>query len=255
MSLSSYRHKTPDLSVTVRNPDGGGNGSSPSAGLDPGPVPRPANGDPSPGQGVVLRSRDRIVEMRDAERRHLAQDLHDLVQGRLVLAAVHAGRLASGTAEPATRSAAADLRRELDDAVTELRRLVHGIMPAPLIERGFLAALEDLADRVPLPVDLDLPPGPLSLPSPVASNAYFIAAEAVANAVKHAAAGRLSIAVAREERALRLEVADDGRGGAVVPGAGMGGMAARAESLDGRLRVDSPAGGGTRVVAWLPCGS
>jgi len=195
-------------------------------------------------------SRTRIVEAADGERRRLAHDLHDGLQTRLVLLAMEAGRLdADGNG-----GSAAELRSGLDDAITELREIVQGVMPAALTERGLYAAAEDLADRVPIPVALELEPDAPRLPAPVESTGYFVVSEALANAVKHSRAHELRVGLARADGCLRIEVADDGIGGARPDtGAGLRGMADRVDALDGRLEIESRPGAGTRVVAEVPC--
>lgn len=207
-------------------------------------------------RAAVERSRARIVEVSDQERRRIARDLHDLLQSRLVLAALHAGRLAATDASsPDTRRAALQLRVELEDTAAGLRQLVHGVMPALLVERGLLAAAEELADRSPVPVRVDLDDSGLPIPTAVATTAYFILAEAVSNTVKHAHAATIAIRIARVGDALQLDVTDDGVGGAVPSGSGLRGLVDRVEALRGRLTVDSRPGCGTRVEVELPCGS
>jgi signal transduction histidine kinase len=210
----------------------------------------------SASQRMLRHSRGRLVEAADRERRRIAQDLHDGLQPRLVMLALEAQRLASrpglvtGVAE-----AALALRTQIDTAAGELRELVYAVMPAPLIEQGLGAATEDLADRTPVPTELDLRvDGPL--PDLVASTAYFVVAEALANAVKHAGASRLAVQMTRQGSLLTVEVSDDGVGGA-VPGGGLGlrSLADRVEALGGLLAIDSPVGRGTRLVAELPCAS
>lgn len=133
-------------------------------------------------------------------------------------------------------------------------------MPAALIERGLSAATEDLADRMPLPTEVDvdraLGHAGAKLPPAIELAGYFVVAEALANAVKHAQAHELRIHLARPDGHLRIEVSDDGVGGAAAgAGTGMRGMADRIDVLGGRLTVTSPPGGGTRIVAELPCAS
>ncbi|UGS35118.1 ATP-binding protein [Capillimicrobium parvum] len=195
----------------------------------------------------LRRSRARLVEAEDRERRRISRDLHDGLQTRLVLLAVEAQRAAGDTTE---------LRAGLEAAIAELRELVQGVMPAALTQGGLYAAAEDLADRAPVPVELDLSPGSDGLPAAVESTGWFVLSEAVTNAVKHAGARELYLSLGQIDGCLRIEVADDGVGGAAVDrGTGLRGMADRVEAHDGRLTVDSPAGGGTRIVAEVPCGS
>jgi signal transduction histidine kinase len=194
-------------------------------------------------------SRARLVEATDAERRRIARDLHDGLQTRLVLLAMLAARSREDEA------AAAELAEGLQVAIAELRELVQGVVPAALTERGLCAAAEDLSDRMPIPVALDLDPGPTPLPSGVETAGYFVVSEAFSNAVKHARAEELRLSIGRRNGSLRIEIADDGVGGAAPSGGGLSGLADRIDALEGRLSVVSPPGGGTRIVAEVPCGS
>lgn len=210
----------------------------------------------------LRRSRARIAAAADEERRRIARDLHDGVQGRLVLLAMRADALARGDGHgagsgdgdgDALRADAAVLRTELDGALAALRELVQGVLPAALAERGLGAAVDDLADRMPLPTRVHA--GDERFPAEVESAAWFVIAEALANAVKHARASTLEVRVEADGGGLRLEVRDDGVGGASADGGGSGlrGLADRVDVLGGRLAVDSPRGGGTRIVAVIPC--
>jgi signal transduction histidine kinase len=201
------------------------------------------------------QSRVRIIETGDEERRRIAQDLHDGLQSQLVLLALRAGLLTEvDGASPAVVRRATQLRRELDSAAAELRRLVHGLMPALLVERGLYAATEDLVALTPLPTDLVLEGSDAGLPDTVTSAAYFVVAEGLANAMKHSRAGRMSVGLDRVNGTLRIEVSDNGIGGAVTTGgAGLRGLADRIDGLGGRLRIDSPPAQGTRIVAEVPC--
>lgn len=190
----------------------------------------------------------RMVEAADRERTRIARDLHDGLQAKLVLLALRAG-ISDGDDDGA-------LRDELTGAVDDLRAFVQGIMPAGLIERGLEAALEDLADRMPVStaVRIDLAAKPL--PDAVESTAYFLVAEGLSNAVKHGHARAARVDVARRNGSLVVQVADDGVGGA-VPGDGLGlrGLRDRVDALGGELTIASPAGGGTHLAARLPCAS
>jgi len=195
----------------------------------------------------LRRSRARLVEAEDRERRRIARDLHDGLQTRLVLLAVEAQR---------SDGDQAGLRAGLQAAIAELRELVQGVMPAALTQGGIYAAAEELADRSPVPVELDLSPGAGHLPTAVETTAWFVLSEAVTNAVKHSGARELYVSLGEIDGCLRIEVADHGHGGAGANGgAGLRGMADRVEAHDGRLTVDSPPGGGTRVIAEVPCAS
>jgi signal transduction histidine kinase len=204
-------------------------------------------------EGEIRRSRERVVAAADAERRRIAQDLHDGVQSRLVLLAIRAGTLTAVDGEQAL--AASELRDQVDAALRDLRDTVQAVMPSALLSRDLPGALEDLADRLDVPVDLDVALGPEPLPAAVESTAYFVAAEAVANVVRHAGAAPVRLALHRTGDLVVLEVADAGRGGAVEgAGRGLRGLRDRVEGLGGTFSVASAPGAGTTVRAELPCG-
>jgi signal transduction histidine kinase len=202
----------------------------------------------------LRRSRARIVEAGNRERRQVALALHDGLQGRLVMLSIRAGRIASAQdVTGATEVEAAKLRVELDEAAGELRDVVHRIMPAALIERGLAAALEDLADRTPVPTTLSMTLSEERLPADVEGLAYFVVAEALTNAMKHADAGQIAIAVSGDAGSIQVRVEDDGVGGAEVnSGVGLRAMRDRVNALDGWLRIEDRSDGGTRVEALLP---
>src|SRR6266540_509023 len=202
----------------------------------------------------LAESRARIVETGDAERRRLERDLHDGAQQRFVAVAVRlesARRLVAGS--PAEAEHALDVARtELREAIDELRGLARGIHPWTLSRRGLGAALRALARRSAIPLDVDVDSIP-RLPPSVEAAAYFIAAEAVANATKYSHATHISINAHLEENVLRLFVADDGIGGANDKlGTGIQGIRDRAEATGGRLMLSSPAGGPTVIEVRLP---
>ncbi|HWH05646.1 MAG TPA: PAS domain S-box protein [Gaiellaceae bacterium] len=204
-------------------------------------------------EAEVRASRSRIVEAADAARRQLERNLHDGAQQRLVALSVTL-RLAQARLEQDPVEARRTLdaaRAELALALDELRELARGIHPAILTDRGLTAALEALAARSPVPVEVETDGD--GLPPAVEAAAYYVAAEALANVAKYAEAGRVRVRVAREDGTAVVEVTDDGRGGAdPTAGTGLRGLADRVEALDGRLVVESPAGGGTCVRAELP---
>ena len=206
----------------------------------------------------VKESRARIVSAGDAERRRIERDLHDGAQQRLVALALElrsAQRTLGATADPEIERLLASAVDELQVAVDELRELARGVHPAILTEEGLGAALESLVLRAPLPVTLvEAPERRLS--TEVEATAYFVACEALANVVKHAEASRATVSARQDGRRLVVEVADDGHGGARLNGgSGLRGLADRVEALGGRLAIESPAPGGTRVVAEIPCAS
>ena len=199
-------------------------------------------------------SRSRIVEAQDAARRRLERNLHDGAQQRLVALALGL-RLAQAKAlkDPeGTESMLAAAADELAQAITELRELARGIHPAILSDRGLPAALEALAGRSPTPVDVEVGLEE-RLPPPIEAAAYFVVSEALANVAKYAEASFVRVSVSRENGHARVEVADDGRGGAdPAGGSGLRGLADRVEALDGWLEVESVPGEGTRILAEIP---
>jgi signal transduction histidine kinase len=155
----------------------------------------------------------------------------------------------------AARELVDDAHKEAQRAVAELRNLARGVHPAVLTDRGLDAALSALAARSPIPVrlDVELRDRP---PASVEATAYFIVAEALTNAARYADASAVDVRVREINDKLRVEVADNGVGGAVErPGGGLAGLADRASSVEGSLAVTSPAGGPTTVLAELPCAS
>jgi signal transduction histidine kinase len=205
---------------------------------------------------VLETTRSGAVDAQDAELRRIERDLHDGAQARLVALGMTLGlaeqKLASDPA--GAQQLVSEARAGLGEALEELRDLARGIHPPVLADRGLGAALATLADRSALPVtvsvDLDDRPPPA-----VESAAYFVAAEAIANAAKHSGAGRIAVSAARRGRVLVVEIDDDGHGGADPAGGGLTGLRRRVEALDGALAVTSPPGGPTTVRAELPCGS
>lgn len=206
----------------------------------------------------VQASRIRIVEAGDEQRRRIERDIHDGAQQRLVALALElrvAQRRFGGELDPEAEAVLEQAVGELQLAVSELRELARGVHPAILTEEGLGPALESLAGRTPLPTRVVAAPAE-RLPAEIEAAAYFVACEALANAVKHADASNVTITAARADGDLVVEVADDGRGGArVESGTGLRGLADRVEAYGGRLDVASPPGGGTRVRAELPCAS
>ena len=202
---------------------------------------------------AIHASRARIVQATLDERRRLGRDLHDGAQQRLInviFALQAADRTAAG---PECRRAIADALEETQLAIKDLRDLGSGLDPSVLAHRGLAAAITSLTSRTPVPVALDLPAerfAPI-----VESTAYFVVAEALANVAKHAEASEASVIIAVQPGWLRIAVADDGRGGAVADrssGSGLAGLEDRVAAVGGTLRIESPTGEGTRVLAALP---
>jgi signal transduction histidine kinase len=196
-------------------------------------------------------SRARTVEAGDAERRRLERDLHDGAQQRLVVLSFALRLLRAevgGDAAAQVDAATAELR----DALDELRELARGLHPAVLSDHGLRAAVEMLAARAPVPVEIVEVPDE-RLPEAVEAAAYYLIAEALTNVAKYAQASAVRISVAAREARLAVEVSDDGVGGAdAAGGSGLRGLADRVEALSGSLEVVSPAGGGTSLRAEIP---
>jgi signal transduction histidine kinase len=199
----------------------------------------------------VTKSRARLVAAFEAERRRIERDLHDGAQQRLVALSMTLG-LARLDAPPELAARLTAAHQETDQVLGELRELIHGIHPQVLADYGLGDALADAADRsaVPVEVDVRLP----RLAESVESAAYFAVREALANVGRHSGAGRAWISGRHGDGRLRIEVRDDGRGGA-DPGRGSGltGLADRLAVLDGTLAVDSPPGGPTVLRMEIPC--
>ena len=203
----------------------------------------------------VRRSRARIVAAGDAERRRLERDIHDGAQQELVTVALllEAARTAIGDSDAGAAAAVGRAAEQLESALAELRRLARGLHPAVLVEDGLGAAIDALADRTPLPVALR---GTRERFAPeVEATVWFVVAEAVTNAVRHARASAITITVRRDGDALDVEVADDGIGGAdLAAGTGLRGLEDRVAAAGGALTVSSPIGAGTTIRATIPCG-
>ena len=202
----------------------------------------------------VTNSRARLVGAFEAERRRIERDLHDGTQQRLVALSVELGlaRLDVGEDSAAGRRIGA-AQHHARQALTELRELVRGVYPQLLIERGLAPALEDLAGRCSVPVDVTVRL-PRRLPEPVEATAYFAVSEALANLAKHSGATRATVSAQLDVDLLVVEITDDGRGGADAgAGTGLLGLADRLAVLDGRLFVSSPPGGPTVVRLEVPC--
>ena len=198
----------------------------------------------------LAASRARIVAAGDAERRRLERNLHDGAQQRLVSLALMLRLAARRHPHDGDLSRAGE---ELSQALQELRELARGIHPAVLTERGLEPAVRALADRAPLPVDLEVSIGAERLPGPVEAAAYYVVSEALTNVAKYAEAALVRVAIERLDGMAQITVADDGIGGAHPDrGSGLRGLADRVEALNGRLTIDSPLGAGTTLRATLP---
>jgi signal transduction histidine kinase len=195
------------------------------------------------------------VAATDDERRRVVRDLHDGAQQRLVNTIITL-KLARQALEAEQEGARALLDEALDHAEganVELRELAHGILPAALSQGGLRAAVDSLASRSAVPLEIDMPVG--RLPTAVEATAYFVIAEALTNVAKHARAAHAEVVARIEGDALAVRVRDDGAGGARPDGTGLLGLADRLAALDGRLRIESPVDGGTLVSAVIPLGA
>jgi signal transduction histidine kinase len=207
----------------------------------------------------LRRSRARIVEATDAERRRLERDLHDGAQQRLVALSLSLRLLRARLGEPGGSNdeaiaAADEAARELKLALAELRELARGIHPAILTEAGLAAAISALAERSVVPAVVTTLPD-RRLPPNVEATAYFVVSESITNAAKHARATRIGIGAACVDSMLTVEVSDDGVGGADrAKGSGLEGLHDRVAAIGGRLAIDSPPGQGTRILAEIPIG-
>ncbi|MFI9327129.1 sensor histidine kinase [Kitasatospora sp. NPDC052868] len=205
----------------------------------------------------LTRSRARLADAFEAERRRIERDLHDGAQQQLVALSMTLGlaEYELRAAEPAGPAAelVARARGEARQALEQLRSLVRGIHPQVLTDHGLAAAVAEVALRHPVPVEVDIDL-PARLPGLVETTAYFTVTEALTNAAKHSGASAISVLGRVEHGRLVVQVTDDGRGGAdPAAGAGLQGLADRVAILRGRLMVTSPIGGPTRLRVEVPC--
>jgi signal transduction histidine kinase len=205
----------------------------------------------------VKASRARIVEAELAERRRLERDLHDGVQQHLLGITAHLTAAKAKTDDPEAAAAFSHAHLGLKAVLAQLRDLAHGIHPAALSQGGLGAALDEVAERLPLPVTVDVPPGRLD--AAVEATLYFVACEALVNVVKHAGAATASVTVRAGESLVEMEVTDDGIGGVRADAGhglgsqGLANLADRVGALDGEVVIDSPPGHGTRLLVTVPC--
>ena len=203
------------------------------------------------GRSDLAASRARIVAVTDEERRRVVRDLHDGAQQRLVhtVITLKLARRALQSEQDAALALVTEALDHAQQATDELRELAHGILPAVLTQGGLRAGVDALASRMPVPVENGVSVG--RLPAAVEATAYFVVAEALTNIAKHARAGRAEVTAHVEDGTLRIQVRDDGIGGARPDGNGLLGLADRLAVLDGQLLVESPADGGTLIAADL----
>ncbi|MFD8198028.1 sensor domain-containing protein [Streptomyces sp. NPDC059701] len=213
----------------------------------------PRGGGPQAKVVELTRSRVRLVDAFEAERRRIERDLHDGAQQRLVALTMTLGLARLDVPPGPLADQLAKAHREAGLALEELRELIHGIHPKVLADYGLEAAVADAADRSAVPVDLDLElPG--RLPQAVEAAAYFVVCEALSNVARHSGASRAEVRGRHRGGRLLLEIGDDGRGGARAgEGSGLTGLADRVSVLDGRLSLSSPPGGPTLLRVEMPC--
>ena len=200
---------------------------------------------------ALQESRARIVEAGDEARRRLERDLHDGAQQRLIVSLMALRRATKGVEEPTASRFLGEGIAHLEQGLAELRELARGIHPSHLGEHGLAHAVELLAARAPLMVEVDVPSE--RLPQAVETALYFTIAEGLTNVAKYAEAKTARVRVAVVDSAVTAEIADDGRGGAdAAGGSGLRGLADRLEAIGGSLEVESPAGSGTTLRARVP---
>jgi signal transduction histidine kinase len=203
----------------------------------------------------LTRSRRGVLDVQASELRRIERDLHDGAQARLVALSMKLGRAEERLAgHPETAALLREAREDAAAAIGELRDLARGIAPPVLADRGLEAAVRSLAERVGPRATVES--ALVRRPPPVVETAaYFVVAEALTNAAKHAPGSEVRIMLAETGEDLVVEVSDYGPGGAVVTGSGLTGLRQRVEALDGRLQIVSPPAVGTMIEAVLPCGS
>lgn len=206
----------------------------------------------------LTESRSAVMKAMHLERRRIERDLHDGAQQRLVSMAMDLGR-ARDRMESDDVDAARDLlvksHEESKVVLKELRDLVRGIHPAVLSDRGLDAAISAIAGRSPIPVGVDVDLA-MRQPDEVEGTAYFVVVEGLTNIAKHSHATEANVSISRNGSWLRIEISDNGLGGADPSrGTGLAGLRDRIQALDGRMQIDSPDGGGTRLIVEIPCAS
>jgi signal transduction histidine kinase len=202
---------------------------------------------------VLTRTRRGALDVQSAELRRIERDLHDGAQARLVALSMQLGRAEVRVEDdPEVAALLRDARAEATAAITELRDLARGIAPPVLSDRGLVAAVTALGDRSALDVEVEAQIA-RRLPPVVESAAYFVVAEALTNAAKHARGASARVRLSDAGGRLVVSIADDGPGGAALTGSGLIGLRHRVEALDGTLEVRSPLGVGTTIRAELPC--
>ena len=204
------------------------------------------------GRDELKASRARLLTEGDEARRRVVRDLHDGAQQRQVhtIITLKLALRALRAKDPDAESLVAEALDHAQRGHAELRELAHGVLPSVLTRGGLRAAVDSLVAGLDLPVEVDA--AAERLPTAIEASAYFIVAEALTNVVKHAHAKHAAVTARVEDGTLRVQVRDDGIGGARPNGSGLLGLADRVAVLDGKLRVESPADGGTLVIADIP---
>jgi len=204
------------------------------------------------GRDELKASRARLLTEGDEARRRVVRDLHDGAQQRQVhtIITLKLALRALRAKDPDAESLVAEALDHAQRGHAELRELAHGVLPSVLTRGGLRAAVDSLVAGLDLPVEVDA--AAERLPTAIEASAYFIVAEALTNVVKHAHAKHAAVTARVEDGILRVQVRDDGIGGARPNGSGLLGLADRVAVLDGQLRVESPVDGGTLVVADIP---
>jgi len=204
---------------------------------------------------TLSRTRRGALDAQASELRRTERDLHDGAQARLVALSMQLGRAEAKLEDhPEAAELIRSAKEEATTAIAELRDLTRGIAPPVLADRGLVAAVEALTERSRASLTV-VAVGADRLPPAVESAAYFVVAESLANAGKHAPGALVRVRIDQTRDVLTLDVSDDGPGGADASGSGIDGLRARVEALDGRFSVTSPTGGPTHVHAELPCES
>jgi signal transduction histidine kinase len=205
---------------------------------------------------TLSRSRREAANAEAAELGRIERDLHDGAQARLVALSMQLGRAELALEDqPAAQQLVQDARKEASRAISDLRSLSRGIVPPLLSDRGLAAAARALVAQHGAEFEVAGPLEHERLPAPVERCAYFVVAESLTNAVKHAAASRVCVRLALAGNELVVTVADNGRGGANAAGSGLSGLRTRVESVGGTLRIASVPGEGTALEARIPCES
>jgi PAS domain S-box-containing protein len=200
----------------------------------------------------LTASRARVLTAGDQARRRVVRDLHDGAQQRLVhtIVTLKLAQRALREGQETSDSFVAEALAQAEQANTELRELAHGILPSVLSRGGLRPAIEALVSRLDFPVTVDV--SDERFPAGIEASAYFVVAEALTNVAKHSTAKRAEVRASAENGIVHVEVSDDGVGGALPDGTGLVGLDDRVAAAGGRLRVESPRGGGTLVAADLP---